>query len=520
MAKDDKKIKALLEQAEQGIKDVFESDNYRNYLATMAKFHSYSFRNCLLILMQNPDASRVAGYNTWQTKFHRHVLRGEKGIQIIGYISKKINVEQERKDSNENILIDTEGKPIKDTVTKQIPSFTPVYVYDVSQTEGEPLPQLINELKGDVDIYNDLMTAIKEVSPFPIVFEVIQDGAKGYCNPAAQKIAINIGMSEMQNIKTAIHEVTHADLHTPTLNIALNKKTTMDVREIEAESTAFVVCSHYGINTSNYTFPYLASWSSSKEVKELQSSLETIQKQAGELIEKIDTRLEQLQKDNEKMMFAEITKVQINEVIVAYQEGPARTFEIYQFKQIDATQNFRFESLNFIKKNNNGLAPTLDMYNKVYSGSLPNGKDLDDIYTEFNINRPEDFTGHSLSVSDLIVVECQGIVTANFVDGLGFENIPALSAQIEASRAEQTAAEETRRADEMLDSIKFDGDIDLDREKTREQLGFHNQDKPQPQKPIRMKERFTTAQIESDRRADKHNKSASNKDISNERGGI
>lgn len=211
MAKNDDKLKALLEQAEQGTKDVFESDRYRNYLATMSKFHSYSFRNSLLILMQKPEASYVAGYSAWQKKFKRQVQRGEKGIQIVGYTPKKVNVEQEKKDSTGKTVIGADGKPEKETVSRQIPYFTPVYVYDVSQTEGEPLPQLVNELNGSVEAYQDLMQAITEVSPFPISFEDIKGGAKGFCDPLAQRIAIQQGMSEAQSVKTAIHEVTHAE---------------------------------------------------------------------------------------------------------------------------------------------------------------------------------------------------------------------------------------------------------------------------------------------------------------------
>ena len=329
MAKNDEKIQSLLEQAEQGIKEVFESDNYRNYLATMSKFHSYSFRNSLLIAMQKPEATFVAGYAAWQKTFKRQVQRGEKGIVIIGYTPKKVTVDQERKDDNGNTVIGADGKPVMDTVTKQIPSFTPVYVYDVSQTEGEPLPVLVNELDGSVETYQDLMTAITAVSPFPIVFEDIKGGAKGYCDPIAQKIAINNGMSDAQNIKTAIHEVTHADLHAPEINLTLNERTDRRTREVEAESTAFVVCSHYGIDTSDYTFPYLATWSSDKELKELQSSLDTIQKQAGDLIDRIDTRLAELQKEHEQQQFQTITPDQAKEIIRAFDEKADRPYSRY-----------------------------------------------------------------------------------------------------------------------------------------------------------------------------------------------
>lgn len=332
MAKNDEKLKELLERAEQGTKEVFESDNYRNYLATMSKFHSYSYRNSLLILLQKPEASYVAGYSAWQKKFNRQVQKGEKGIQIVGYTPKKVNVEQERKDTNGKTIIGADGKPVMDKVTKQIPAFMPVYVYDVSQTAGDPLPQLINELDGSVEVYQDLMQSIEEASPFPISFEDIQGGAKGFCDPINQKIVIQQGMSEAQTVKTAIHEVTHADLHAPELNLALNDRTDRRTREVEAESTAFVVCNHYGIDTSDYTFPYLASWSSTRELKELQNSLDTIQKQAGELIDRIDTRLAELQKNRENQIFTEISPDKVKDLVQAFDQNSDRPFSKYLAK--------------------------------------------------------------------------------------------------------------------------------------------------------------------------------------------
>ena len=539
MAKNDDKLKALLEQAEQGTKDVFESDRYRNYLATMSKFHSYSFRNSLLILMQKPEASYVAGYSAWQKKFKRQVQRGENGIQIVGYTPKKVNVEQEKKDSTGKTVIGADGKPEKETVSRQIPYFTPVYVYDVSQTEGEPLPQLVNELNGSVEAYQDLMQAITEVSPFPISFEDIKGGAKGFCDPLAQRIAIQQGMSEAQSVKTAIHEVTHADLHAPEVNLSLNDRTDRRTREVEAESTAFVVCSHYGIDTSDYTFPYLASWSSTKELNELQSSLETIQKQAGELIDKIDSRLAELQKNREKDLFTEITPDQVKDLVTAFENKskfemseyherqaapkieienntPAgRTFSIYQLKNDESTRPFKFEALDYVKQHNENAAPSLAMYDLVYSGSLPEGKGLDDIFTEFNINHPADFTGHSLSVSDIIAIKFEGEITAHYVDSFGFENLPEFAQAIEDKQQEidvasyekyQGISQDSRRHEETLDSVKFDNDIDLDREKTRDQLGFKDQAAApaQPQKKMSMKERMAAAQAEADRRNNSH----------------
>lgn len=600
MPKNNDKLKELLKQAEQGTKAVFESDNYRNYLATMSKFHSYSFRNSLLILMQKPEATHVAGYAAWKKKFNRQVQRGESSIQIVGYSPRKVNVEQEKKDSSGHTIIGADGKPVMERVTQQIPSYVPVSVFDVSQTEGEPLPQLVNELNGSVEAYQDLMQAIRDVSPFPVSFEEIHGGAKGFCDPVTQRIVIQQGMSEAQSVKTAIHEVTHADLHAPEQNLVLADRTDRRTREIEAESTAFVVCEHYGIDTSDYTFPYLASWSSSKELAELQSSLETIQKQAGDLIDKIDTRLTELQKDREKDLFTEITPDQVKALVSSFENkedrpfgcylapengkwtavddrthdcwvetfpdrktaidwlsgkfemseyhdlsnnaptlkqdnspAPAdRTFIIYQLKENADNRNIRFEGLDQLRQAN--IAPALPMYDKVYIGKMPAGKNLDDIFTEFNINRPADFTGHSLSVSDIIAIKDDFGITAHYVDSFGFENLPEFAQAIEDQQQEADivsfekyqgiSSEEARRHEETLDTVRFDGDIDLDREKTREQLGFRDQDKeqpkaaPEPQKKISMKERMAAAQAEADRRNSSHAPDQPQHDKAAERG--
>ena len=512
MAKVDKQqqVQALLKQAEDGARAVFESENYRNYLSTMSKFHNYSFRNTLLIYMQKPEASYVAGYVAWQKNFNRQVQKGEKGIQIVGYTPKNVNQEQEKRDEQGNPVIGADGKPETETVTRKIPYFTPVYVYDVSQTEGEPLPRLVNELDGSVEAYNDLMTALREVSPFPIVFEDIKGGVNGYFSPAERKIAVRQGMSEAQTVKTAIHEITHADLHAPEQNLILADRTDRRTREIEAESTAFIVCSHYGIDTSDYSFGYLASWSSTKELTELQSSLDTIQKQANELIDRIDNRLAELQKDrpleianeaidvrtavaeqivgflekhdpafgyaegvegweNREQVVATITadletgeyhlsncpkltlaiqqeaeriEQRIKEVRKDYPAPAERSFSIYQ---LNATgRKYRFESLEVFGTDER---PTLSMYDKVYEGKLPPTATLDNIFEQFNIERPADFTGHSLSVSDIIAIKDDGIISAYYVDRIGFESLPEFAQEIEDKQQEIDVADFERQAE-------------------------------------------------------------------------
>lgn len=331
MARNDEKVKELLELVEKGTKDVFESDKYKNYLSTMSKFHKYSFRNSMLILLQRPDATLVAGYTAWQQKFKRQVQRGEKGIRIIGYTPH--NKEIAKKDSSGNVIYDDKGEVV--TETKQVPGFSTVYVYDVSQTDGEPLPNLLYELDGNLDNYEMLQQAITDISPIPIVFEPISGDTKGYCTP--DKIAVKEGMSNIHTIKTMIHEITHGDLHMPEKDLPIKEKTDRLTREIEAESTAFVVCSHYGIDTSEYSFPYLASWSSSRELTELQNSLERIQKQAGELIDRIDSRLEELQKSKELQhnnLQVQAAPTQLAEKIVNYLEEVDFTQAAYHEKQL------------------------------------------------------------------------------------------------------------------------------------------------------------------------------------------
>ena len=272
----------LLNQAEEGIKDFLSSDKYKIFLKTMSKFHSYSLNNTLLILMQMPKATRVAGYKTWKNTFKRQVNKGEKSIEIIGGRPYKKEVEEVKN-----------GKKEKKEV--QGISFFPVSVFDVSQTSGEPLPELTKELSSDVKEYAKLFSAIKYTSDYSIVFESLQGGVKGYCDNQHKKIAINTGMSQSQTIKTLVHEITHSDLHSGT------EKLTRQTKEVEAESCAFVVCDHFGIDTKDYSFPYLASWSSDKDVPELKESFERILKQADSLIQKIDYHLEVLQKEAEKM---------------------------------------------------------------------------------------------------------------------------------------------------------------------------------------------------------------------------
>ena len=295
------KVQEITEKLEQGIKELFESEKYKTYLNTMSKFHNYSFNNTMLIAMQKPDATLVAGFKAWQKNFDRHVKKGEKGIRILAPAPYKIKEEQEKLDPvTGEIVLDKNGMPITEEVEIKIPAFRVVPVFDVSQTDGKELPDIgVNELSGSVEDYEDFMQALTEVSPVPITYEDIEGEAKGYFHTTDHRIAIQEGMSQSQTIKTAIHEVAHAKLHDRERNQDIDAVLDKDrnTKEVEAESVAYTVCQHFGIDTSDYSFGYIARWSSDRDMKELKSSLDTIRKTTSELITGIEDRLAELQKD-------------------------------------------------------------------------------------------------------------------------------------------------------------------------------------------------------------------------------
>ena len=290
-------VREITDKLEQGIKELFESDRFKEYLTTMSKFYNYSFRNTLLIAMQKSDATLIAGYTAWQRNFDRHVMKGEKGIKILAPAPYKVKEEREKLDPvTQKPILDKDGKPVTEVVEVSRPAFKIVSVFDVSQTDGKELPDIaVDELSGSVENYAAFFDTLKELSPVPIAFENITDGAKGYFSPVENRIAIQEGMSEIQTIKTAIHEIAHAKLHavTPGEKVAPEDKKDRRTKEVEAESIAYTVCQRYGIETSDYSFGYIAGWSSDKETKELQGSLETIRKTAAEMITGIDEKLKE-----------------------------------------------------------------------------------------------------------------------------------------------------------------------------------------------------------------------------------
>ena len=295
------KVKEITDRLEEGLKELFEGEKYKSYLNTMSKFHNYSANNIQLIEMQCPDATYVAGYKAWQRNFERHVNKGERGIRILAPAPYKIKEEQEKIDpvTNEPVL-DRDGMPVMEEVEIKIPAFRVVTVFDYSQTDGKELPGLgVNELHGDVERYRDFMEALERVSPVPIRYEEMEGDRKGYFIDLSRPIAIKEGMSEAQTAKTGVHEVAHAKLHAREAEQDTEKAVYKDreTKEVEAESVAYTVCQHFGIDTSDYSFGYIAGWSSGKEMPELKSSLDTIRRTSSELIKGIEAQLLEIEKE-------------------------------------------------------------------------------------------------------------------------------------------------------------------------------------------------------------------------------
>jgi len=613
------RLKEITDKLEQGIKDLFDGEKFKEYLDSMSKFHNYSFNNTLLIAMQKPDASLVAGFNTWKNKFGRHVNKGEKGIQILAPAPFKVQKEMEKIDEDTGLpMLDRKGNPIIEIVDVTIPFFKPVSVFDVSQTNGKALPSLgADELSGEVKDYEKFFEALKAVSPLPIEFEKITDGAKGYCDHANKRIAINEGMSELQNVKTAVHEIAHAKLHyrdlvKADLTEAKDKKT----MEIEAESIAYTVCQHYGIDTSDYSFGYVAAWGSGKEVTELKASLETIRATASEIINKIDVQIEKSREQEKEQEAAEqpekpsniignteykdiayktyfkvdnqtvpkiiaalevlgvkfsgrtnktnttftvsaadvdkfkeaeraanahkippqtktaeipekpdktekkdiIGNVNYTEIIdkkyfkidtaiadkiaaelekqgvkfsgricgdkttltignadaeaykkaysaVKFAESERKiadkmpenlgipdttyTFKIYQINDNPENREFRFATLKSLE--DKGISVNSSAYDLVYTAEInANGRTkeqvLEDIYTSFNVEHPKDFAGRSLSVSDVIVMEKNGVQTAHYSDNIGFAEIKGFFGEKAEIVKTETQINETPKA--------------------------------------------------------------------------
>ena len=442
------KMDTIMNSLERGVHEIFTSEKYHIYLNTMSKFHNYSFNNTLLIAMQRPDATLVAGYQTWKKKFNRQVQRGEKGIKIIAPapIKEKRRVEKVDEETQE-IVIGDDGQPETEIVERITPRFRVTTVFDVSQTEGEPLPTLgTTELEGNVVIYEDFMKGLEELSPVPFRFEDIGNGAKGYYSNSEKYIAIQRDMSNAQTMTTAVHETAHAILHDRDIMQENGVSKDRTTKEVEAESVAYVVCSHFGLDTSEYSFGYIASWSSGKEMSELRNSMDTIRTSSSQLITDITDRLQELQKNREEEKTEDVKVINSIEGIDFNTDAdPQGTggikvaderilftrkedfYAIYQYDHTDGNWGYEFMGLDFAE--NMGMTVDGKDYRLMYLNTLNKDDTLDQLFMKFNIDRPDDFEGHSLSTSDVIIMKREGELKAYYVDSIGFKKLPNFALQ-------------------------------------------------------------------------------------------
>ena len=540
------RIKEITAGIEKGIMELFESDRYRNYLTTMSRFHRYSLNNVMLIHAQRPDATLVAGFSKWKNSFGRHVKKGEKGIQILAPTPYKIKVDKEKLDPDTKLpMLDDDGKPITEEKEVTIPMFKVVSVFDVSQTDGKPLPQISFSLTGDVAQYEVFMEALRRTSQMPITVEPMEPGMDGYFSLTKQAIFLREGMSQVQTVCAAIHEMAHSRLHNyeKMTELADDGETILvpgekdrNTEEVEAESISYAVCQYFGIETADNSFGYIATWSQGKELKELRASLETINKTSSELISGIeqhyreickekginiappelmpeehppevpsqivesvpsgtevqqkaqdqeinaeilplpdpiitpdimerygyhdpnmfplskDRALELLEQDallfmlypdntDEMVLDSEdvvnhdgiigITReewqdihdsVPARDVHQRFLDAPGDAYAIMQIKQ-DAPRELHYSALDRIP-----APPAPSNYDVIYTGPIVCEQSqmatLERLYEIFNLNRPGDFTGHSLSVSDIVALKQDGVVSYHYCDSVGFKELP------------------------------------------------------------------------------------------------
>ena len=566
------RIREITAGIEKGIMELFESDRYRNYLTTMSRFHRYSLNNVMLIHAQRPNATLVAGFSKWKNSFGRHVKKGEKGIQILAPTPDKIKVDKEKLDPDTKLpMLDDEGKPITEEKEVTIPMFKVVSVFDVSQTDGKPLPQISFSLTGDVAQYEVFMEALRRTSQVPITIEPMEPGMDGYFSLTKQAIFLREGMSQVQTVCTAIHEMAHSRLHNyeKMTELADDGETILvpgekdrNTEEVEAESVSYAVCQYFGIETAENSFGYIAAWSQSKELKELRASLETINKTSSELITGIekhyreickergiqtetqeqdtttcpevsppesapgtvpspappkeqepdyrlplpdptitphmaeqcgytipdmyplskDQAMELLEKDvviftlypdkpAEMVFDAEdivthdgifgITcenwqnihdTIPARDVYRRFLEAPGDAFAVMQLKG-SAPAELRYTGLNYLSQ-----PPSPGNYDILYTGPIACAQNqsatLENLFEIFNINRPGDFTGHSLSVSDIIALKQDGVVSYHYCDSVGFQALPGFMSENYLKAAEMSLEDDYSMIDGIINNGK------------------------------------------------------------------
>ena len=562
------RIKEITAGIEKGIQELFESDRYRNYLTTMSRFHRYSLNNVMLIHAQKPDATLVAGFNKWKNSFGRHVKKGEKGIQILAPTPYKIKQEEQKLDPDTKLpLLDENGEPVTEEKEVTIPMFKVVSVFDVSQTDGRPLPQISSTLTGDVAEYEVFLEALHRTSPVPISFQAMEPGMDGYFAPKKQKIFLREGMSQVQTICAAVHEIAHSKLHDyehmteladDGETILVPGEKSRNTEEVEAESVSYAVCQYFGIETAENSFGYIATWSQGKELKELRASLETINKTSSELITGIekhyreickergiqtetqeqdtssevlppesvpeavpppappkeqepdyrlplpdptitpdmaeqcgytipdmyplskDRAMELLEKDvviftlypdkpAEMVFDAEdivnhdgifgITcedwqnihdTIPTRDVHRRFLEAPGDAYAVMQLKG-SAPAELRYTGLNYLSQ-----PPSSGNYDILYTGPIACAQNqsatLENLFEIFNINRPGDFTGHSLSVSDIIALKQDGVVSYHYCDSVGFQELPSFMSENYLKAAEMSLEDDYGMIDGIINN--------------------------------------------------------------------
>ena len=576
------KLKEITDGIEKGIKDLFASGEYAQYLKTMSRFHNYSLNNIMLIYMQKPNATMVAGFGKWKDQFGRHVNKGEKGIKIIAPVLYNKKVEREKRDpQTQMIVVDEHGEPVMEEITVRVPKFKVTSVFDVAQTDGKPLPTLIHDLYGNVENYDVFMEAIRRSSPAPmdIVSLSQEEHGDGYYSVSEKHIYLREDMSETQTISAALHEMAHAMLHSREALEAEKqqnpeaKPKTKAQKEVEAESVSYAVCQYYGIETKENSFGYIVNWSKDQGLPELKASLETINRTADTIITGIDRNLKEIVHEREaqqekgqvKQVSAErkeqqdtpwlSTSVSItptglltpdcgvvitnedlkaagsdglgllpltkdkafdlfnqaatifalyhnggavmllnkDEIVKAdcafygveyddwittpdYKQRLARHMEetahleqafltkmkesaimIYQLLSDENLRDYQFPPMQELQ--NMGHAVERQHYEPIYAMTVPGteskpDKILEGVFHTFNMNRPDDFRGHSLSVSDIVALKMNGEVSFHYVDSFGFHKLDGFLPDNPLKNAEMTVEDDYGMIDGIINNGK------------------------------------------------------------------
>ena len=577
-SKNKERLKEITDSIEQGIKDLFQSDQYAQYLRTMSRFHHYSVNNTVLIYMQKPDATLVAGFNKWRGQFGRNVMRGEKGIKIIAPTPFKKKIEEEKLDpETKTPVLDADGKVVMEEKEIRIPRYKVVSVFDVSQTEGKPLPQLAKNLTGDVKQYEIFLEALRRSSPVPLAFEAMNPNTDGYFSQKDQRIAIRKGMSEVQTVSAAVHEITHAKLHNyeqSRLAAARGDETAeppkpknRHTEEVEAESVSYAVCQYYGIQTGENSFGYIASWSRNKELPELKASLETINRTASGLISDIDHNFAEIAKErgidlsqpeqaaeqaappkaaamlpdepeqaldeypmpDSKLTVADLeacgyldgdllplSKDRARELFeqdltvykiedggsagmvldtdeiqahsglfavsreewegsrdfaaalenrmkhqeqreAAFLKTSQDAFALYQLKDGDELRDIRYEPISWLESR--GIPVNRSNYDLVYTAPLTGQgsteERLNALWQRFNNDLPPDYRRPSLSVSDIVALKQNGVVSCHYADSFGFKELSSfLPPENHLKNAEMATEDDYDMIDGIIDNGK------------------------------------------------------------------